>query len=200
MFILTVHKCLVTLRRDKLADLPIITLFLRDGIVWFIVVSCMSFIPLSAPISIATIITLILLLLRSGADLIFCWLIIVFYGSELIIWVTARASLTQILVMYVLSSHPTSFLVSQLINARYLQSSLACVFYIFASQKIIDIHRRLYSLISSRMLLQTRALYAPVVSDYEQAAQYEAQPDEEEEEQEYVRLLSPLRAGWRELR
>ncbi|KAJ7648592.1 hypothetical protein DFH06DRAFT_1209149 [Mycena polygramma] len=62
MFILTIYKCMVTLRHDKLADLPIITLFLRDGIVWFIVV-------------------------------------FFFYGSEMIIWATARATLTQILVV-----------------------------------------------------------------------------------------------------
>ncbi|KAJ6592221.1 hypothetical protein DFH09DRAFT_1415167 [Mycena vulgaris] len=60
MFILTVHKCLITLRRDKMVDMPIITLFLRDGVVWFIVV-------------------------------------FFFYGSEMIIWATARASLTQVL-------------------------------------------------------------------------------------------------------
>ncbi|KAJ6582119.1 hypothetical protein B0H19DRAFT_1252256 [Mycena capillaripes] len=62
MFILTIHKCLATLRQDKLADLPIITLFLRDGIVWFIVV-------------------------------------FFFYGAEMIIWATARATLTQVLVV-----------------------------------------------------------------------------------------------------
>ncbi|KAJ6480948.1 hypothetical protein C8R45DRAFT_1004167 [Mycena sanguinolenta] len=38
MFILTIHKCIITLRQDKLADLPVINLFLREGIVWFIVV------------------------------------------------------------------------------------------------------------------------------------------------------------------
>ncbi|KAJ7694590.1 hypothetical protein B0H17DRAFT_1057258 [Mycena rosella] len=61
MFVMTIHKCLVTLRADKLADMPIITLFLRDGIVWFIVV-------------------------------------FFFYGSELIIWASLRATLTHVLV------------------------------------------------------------------------------------------------------
>ncbi|KAF8217109.1 hypothetical protein K438DRAFT_1798318 [Mycena galopus ATCC 62051] len=62
MFIMTIHKCLIILRQDKLADLPVINLFLRDGIVWFIGVSFV-------------------------------------YGSELIIWSTARATLTQVLVI-----------------------------------------------------------------------------------------------------
>ncbi|KAJ7198911.1 hypothetical protein B0H12DRAFT_1226161 [Mycena haematopus] len=36
LFILTIYKCIIILRQDKLADLPVINLFLRDGIVWFI--------------------------------------------------------------------------------------------------------------------------------------------------------------------
>ncbi|KAJ7879261.1 hypothetical protein B0H14DRAFT_3435139 [Mycena olivaceomarginata] len=38
MFILTIHKCLATLRQDKRTDLAIINLFLRDAIVWLVVV------------------------------------------------------------------------------------------------------------------------------------------------------------------
>ncbi|KAJ7493622.1 hypothetical protein FB451DRAFT_1551048 [Mycena latifolia] len=38
MFILTVYKCSKALHAGKSAELPIITLFLRDGIIWFIVV------------------------------------------------------------------------------------------------------------------------------------------------------------------
>ncbi|KAF7356166.1 hypothetical protein MVEN_00947300 [Mycena venus] len=109
MFILTIHKCLVTLRQDKLADLPIINLFLRDAVVWFIVVSFL-------------------------------------YGSEMIIWATARSTLTQVLVI----------------------PSLA-----------------LFSLISSRILLETRSL----------SSSYSNIDDEEE----YQQLLPPVgsRVGWR---
>ncbi|KAJ7923510.1 hypothetical protein B0H13DRAFT_61957 [Mycena leptocephala] len=107
MFILTIHKCVATLRRDKLADLPIINLFLRDGIVWFIVV-------------------------------------FFFYGSEMIIWATARATLTQVLVI----------------------PSLA-----------------LFSLISSRILLETRSL-----------SQSNSADAEDEDEEEYERLVAPGRA------
>ncbi|KAJ7796561.1 hypothetical protein B0H14DRAFT_3157902 [Mycena olivaceomarginata] len=82
MFILTIHKCLATLRQDKRADLAIINLFLRDAIVWLVVV-------------------------------------FFFYGAEMIIWATARPTLTQVLVV----------------------PSLA-----------------LFSLISSRILLETRSL------------------------------------------
>ncbi|KAJ7464402.1 hypothetical protein FB451DRAFT_1263415 [Mycena latifolia] len=107
MFVMTVHKCALILRRDKLVDMPIITLILRDGIVWFIVV-------------------------------------FFFYGSEMIIWATARASLTNVLVI----------------------PSLA-----------------LFSLISSRVLLQTRALSSSRLDD----------------EEEHEHLLPPVgsRAGWR---
>ncbi|KAJ7166781.1 hypothetical protein C8R46DRAFT_1192107 [Mycena filopes] len=66
IFVLTVYKCLKTIRRSKKVDMPIVTLFLRDGIVWFIVV-------------------------------------FFFYGSELIIWASARATLTQTLIMNVLT-------------------------------------------------------------------------------------------------
>ncbi|KAJ7148513.1 hypothetical protein C8R43DRAFT_1009190 [Mycena crocata] len=38
LFILTIHKCILTLQPNKVAELPIVTLFLRDGIVWFVVV------------------------------------------------------------------------------------------------------------------------------------------------------------------
>ncbi|KAF7370155.1 hypothetical protein MSAN_00645800 [Mycena sanguinolenta] len=62
MFILTIYKCIITLRQDKLADQPIINLFLREGIVWFIVVFFL-------------------------------------YGSELVIWATARPTLDQVLVL-----------------------------------------------------------------------------------------------------
>ncbi|KAJ7879250.1 hypothetical protein B0H14DRAFT_3773874 [Mycena olivaceomarginata] len=82
MFILTIHKCLATLRQDKRADLAIINLFLRDAMVWLVVV-------------------------------------FFFYGAEMIIWATARPTLTQVLVV----------------------PSLA-----------------LFSLISSRILLETRSL------------------------------------------
>ncbi|KAJ7314442.1 hypothetical protein DFH08DRAFT_431252 [Mycena albidolilacea] len=82
MFVLTIHKCLATLRQDKRADLAIINLFLRDAMVWLVVV-------------------------------------FFFYGAEMIIWATARPTLTQVLVV----------------------PSLA-----------------LFSLISSRILLETRSL------------------------------------------
>ncbi|KAJ7092370.1 hypothetical protein B0H15DRAFT_171571 [Mycena belliarum] len=38
MFILTVYKCSKTLYQEKSTEMPIITLFLRDGIVWFLIV------------------------------------------------------------------------------------------------------------------------------------------------------------------
>ncbi|KAJ7719844.1 hypothetical protein B0H16DRAFT_1897062 [Mycena metata] len=38
MFILTVYKCSKVLSKDKSIDMPIITLFMRDGIIWFVVV------------------------------------------------------------------------------------------------------------------------------------------------------------------
>ncbi|KAJ7083788.1 hypothetical protein C8R44DRAFT_991952 [Mycena epipterygia] len=110
MFVLTAHKCVVTLREDKLADMPVITLFLRDGLIWFIVV-------------------------------------FFFYGAQMIIWLTGRPTLMQVLVI----------------------PSLA-----------------LFSLISSRILLNTKALASQ--SDIE-----------EEEEEEFQRLLPPVssRVGWR---
>lgn len=42
MSVLTAHKSVMTLREGKLADMPVITLFLRDGFIWFIVVFCNS--------------------------------------------------------------------------------------------------------------------------------------------------------------
>ncbi|KAJ7161211.1 hypothetical protein C8R46DRAFT_1106732 [Mycena filopes] len=38
MFILTVYKCSMVLTKDKSIDMPIVTLFMRDGIIWFVVV------------------------------------------------------------------------------------------------------------------------------------------------------------------
>ncbi|KAJ7748095.1 hypothetical protein B0H16DRAFT_1692235 [Mycena metata] len=38
MFILTVYKCSKVLSKDKSIDMPIITLFMRDGIIWFVIV------------------------------------------------------------------------------------------------------------------------------------------------------------------
>ncbi|KAJ7459405.1 hypothetical protein B0H11DRAFT_2059458 [Mycena galericulata] len=38
MFIMTVYKCSKILHADKTVEMPLVTLFLRDGIVWFFVV------------------------------------------------------------------------------------------------------------------------------------------------------------------
>jgi hypothetical protein len=38
MFILTAYKCSRLLRADKSNPMPLVTLFLRDGIIWFVVV------------------------------------------------------------------------------------------------------------------------------------------------------------------
>ncbi|KAJ7769575.1 hypothetical protein DFH07DRAFT_281049 [Mycena maculata] len=93
MFILTVYKCSLTLRKDKAAEMPIVTLFLRDGIIWFLVVF--------------------------GID-----------GAQMIIWATGRATLTQVLII----------------------PSLV-----------------LYSLVSSRVLLNTKALSRPSFEDGEES-------------------------------
>ncbi|KAJ7153030.1 hypothetical protein C8R43DRAFT_1126881 [Mycena crocata] len=87
MFILTVYKCIKTLRRNKNVEMPIVTLFLRDGIIWFIVVF--------------------------GVD-----------GVQMLVWATGRATLTQVLI-------------------------IPCLV--------------LYSLVSSRVLLNTKSLSQPIV-------------------------------------
>ncbi|KAJ7447280.1 hypothetical protein B0H11DRAFT_2082822 [Mycena galericulata] len=62
MFIMTVYKCNKILHADKTVEMPLVTLFLRDGIVWFFVVF--------------------------GID-----------GTQMIIWATGRATLTQVLII-----------------------------------------------------------------------------------------------------
>ncbi|KAJ7038955.1 hypothetical protein C8F04DRAFT_1088049 [Mycena alexandri] len=93
MFILTVYKCSKVLSTDKSIDMPIITLFMRDGIIWFVVVF--------------------------GID-----------GAQMIVWAMGRATLTQVLII----------------------PSLV-----------------LYSLVSSRVILNTKSLSGSSAEDDEEA-------------------------------
>ncbi|KAJ7153047.1 hypothetical protein C8R43DRAFT_1002756 [Mycena crocata] len=91
MFILTVYKCSKTLRMDKSVEMPLVKLFLRDGIIWFLIVFAVD-------------------------------------GAQMIIWAMGRATLTQILIV-------------------------PCLV--------------LYSLVSSRVLLNTKSLSKPSLKDAE---------------------------------
>ncbi|KAJ7092367.1 hypothetical protein B0H15DRAFT_171359 [Mycena belliarum] len=88
VFMLTIYKCIKALRSDISADMPIITLILRDGIIWFIVVF--------------------------GVD-----------GTQMLVWATGRATLTQVLIIPSLVLY--SLVASRvLLNTRSLSKSKEC--------------------------------------------------------------------------
>ncbi|KAJ7779916.1 hypothetical protein B0H16DRAFT_728275 [Mycena metata] len=79
MFAMTLYKCVVTLYRMEHRTMPVWSLFLRDGIIWFVLVFGVSFRPFSpAPNS----------RVRPAAG-----------GSELIIWTARRETLKQVLIV-----------------------------------------------------------------------------------------------------
>ena len=85
MFAMTLYKCARTLYHTD-HRMPIWKLFLRDGVVWFVLVFGTQLIPLPRPLHIDGI----------GSEAA--------GGSELLIWTMRRETLKQVLLMCVLSS------------------------------------------------------------------------------------------------
>lgn len=90
-FILTVYKCISAIGWDRPIRMPITTLFLRDGVMWFLAAFCSHTLPVS--------VRHILIIIRPIAVMV----------VSMVIWSSARPSLSQITAMYVL--HLVSFLV-----------------------------------------------------------------------------------------
>lgn len=78
MFAMTVYKCTTTLFTHGAGRLPIITLFLRDGVFWFVAIFGVQL--CAFPV------------IRSN-----CIFIAIFL-PEIVIWARARASLAEIMI------------------------------------------------------------------------------------------------------
>ncbi|KAJ7799888.1 FAD binding domain-containing protein [Mycena olivaceomarginata] len=152
MFILTIHKCLATLRQDKRADLAIINLFLRDAMVWLVVV-------------------------------------FFFYGAEMIIWATARPTLTQVLVVPSLALF--SLISSRiLLETRSLSTSSSSL---SSSSSLPNSNSKSpYNSTSSLLPLNSNKLAHDEEGDEDMDGDGDGYEEEDEEVEESEKLLPPL--------